>query len=168
MIGIEIRVKGKVQGVGFRPFVWQIAHQLEIKGEVLNDGQGVVIRLTDADQLDEFVRLLQAELPPLAEIESLDTYDYCWASMPEAFSIVQSQSTSVDTQIVPDAATCPECIEELYQPENARYLYPFINCTHCGPRFTIINALPYDRPKTVMKHFPLCSQCSSEYGNPAD
>lgn len=168
MIGIEIRVKGKVQGVGFRPFVWQIAHQLEIKGEVLNDGQGVVIRLTDADQLDEFVRLLQAELPPLAEIESLDTYDYCWVSMPEAFSIVQSQSTSVDTQIVPDAATCPECIEELYQPENARYLYPFINCTHCGPRFTIINALPYDRPKTVMKHFPLCSQCSSEYGNPAD
>lgn len=168
MMGVEIRVKGKVQGVGFRPFVWQIAHQLEVKGEVLNDGQGVVIRLENARQLDEFVNLLQSKLPPLAEIESLNSYNYSWASIPDTFSIVQSQSTSVDTQIVPDAATCPECIEELYLPENSRYHYPFTNCTHCGPRFTIISALPYDRPKTVMKDFPLCSQCNAEYGDPAD
>ncbi len=168
MCGIQLRVKGKVQGVGFRPFVWQLAHQLNINGEVLNDGQGVLIRLENRNKLATFQDLLLSELPPLAQIDSLHTSMFDWQIYPSGFSIVESESTSIDTQIVPDASTCPDCLFELYQHGNNRHLYPFINCTHCGPRFTIIKQLPYDRPKTVMKDFPLCQQCHAEYKNPAD
>ncbi|WED21731.1 carbamoyltransferase HypF [Vibrio sp. JC009] len=168
MNGVEIRVKGKVQGVGFRPFVWQLAHDLGLKGEVLNDGQGVLVRLLADHNTTLFQSRLESDLPPLAQIDTQTSEPFYWSELPADFQIVQSESTAMDTQVVPDAATCPECLNELYNREDPRYQYPFINCTHCGPRFTIINALPYDRPKTVMAHFPLCETCQSEYSDPAD
>lgn len=190
MNGVELRVKGKVQGVGFRPFVWQLAHRLSLTGEVLNDGQGVLIRFfldTSEDEkeakqnIDLFQQNLIQELPPLAQIETISCRDYRWVYKPKRFSIVQSQTTNIDTQVVPDAATCPECLKELLTPVDPvshsqdqklsvdrRFLYPFINCTHCGPRFTIIKGLPYDRPKTVMADFPMCPECEEEYKDPAD
>lgn len=181
MSGIEIRVKGKVQGVGFRPFVWQLAHRLSLQGEVLNDGQGVLIRLyiKEISALQQFEQGLKDELPPLARIDSIHTCDTEWKTPPTHFSIIESQVTSIDTQVVPDAATCPECLKELLTLEceqesedghshDRRFNYPFINCTHCGPRFTIIKGLPYDRPKTVMADFPMCHACNEEYANPAD
>jgi len=166
--GLAIRIKGKVQGVGFRPFVWQLARQLQLSGEVLNDGEGVLVRIAEPEQLERFSQQLHAQLPPLARIDSISASAYQWPQAPDGFAIVQSQATAMDTQVVPDAATCPECLRELMDSQDRRYHYPFINCTHCGPRFTIINQLPYDRPKTVMAAFPLCAQCQSEYADPAD
>ena len=168
MKGLEIRVKGKVQGVGFRPFVWQLAHKLNLNGEVLNDGEGVLIRLLQNSKIGIFQNRLTEELPPLARIDTLSTTEFIWNQAPDRFTISASHSTKMDTQIVPDAATCPDCLAELYDRENRRYRYPLINCTHCGPRFTIIRALPYDRPKTVMHDFPLCPLCETEYCHPAD
>ncbi len=166
--GVAIRVKGKVQGVGFRPFVWQLAHELNLTGDVLNDGEGVLIRLQENDDITLFQNRLLAEQPPLARIDSLSSESFLWDNLPDDFSIKASESTDMDTQVVPDAATCPDCLAELYDQHNRRYQYPFINCTHCGPRFTIINALPYDRPKTVMHSFPLCPECLTEYQDPSD
>jgi len=166
--GLAIRVKGKVQGVGFRPFVWQLAQDMGLAGDVLNDGEGVLIRLLNTSAIDLFQTRLVAEQPPLARIDSQTFTEFLWESPPDNFSIKASESTSMDTQIVPDAATCPECLAELYDPANRRFHYPFINCTHCGPRFTIINALPYDRPKTVMSDFPMCPECQAEYNDPSN
>lgn len=168
MNGIELRVKGKVQGVGFRPFVWQLAHRLSLKGEVLNDGQGVLICFEASASVEKFKSMLVSELPPLAQIDAIHSREIHWKKRPSDFSIIESQPTSIDTQVVPDAATCPECLEELLTNVDHRYQYPFINCTHCGPRFTIIKSLPYDRPKTAMADFPMCPQCNTEYKNPAD
>ncbi|MDU3049033.1 MAG: carbamoyltransferase HypF [Escherichia coli] len=120
--GVQLRIRGKVQGVGFRPFVWQLAQQLNLHGEQL----------------------------------------------PTEFTIRQSAGGAMNTQIVPDAATCPACLAEMNTPGERRYRYPFINCTHCGPRFTIIRAMPYDRPFTVMAAFPLCPACDKEYRDPLD
>ncbi|ACS86300.1 carbamoyltransferase HypF [Musicola paradisiaca] len=166
--GIEIRIKGKVQGVGFRPYVWQIAHRLGVKGSVLNDGAGVLIRLWPTSAEADFVAALHAECPPLAQIDQLTCQPYCWVSLPDDFTIEHSGSGAMDTQIVPDAATCDACRQELFDPANRRYRYPFINCTHCGPRFTIIRQMPYDRPYTAMVAFPLCADCDAEYRHPAD
>lgn len=168
MKGSAIRVKGKVQGVGFRPFVWQLAHSLDLSGDVLNDGAGVLIRLQDSERLSLFVEKLTHELPPLARIDTISVSDFIWQQIPQSFTILPSQSTAMDTQVVPDAATCPTCLAELNDRNNRRYHYPFINCTHCGPRFTIIKSLPYDRPNTVMACFPLCADCRAEYLSPAD
>jgi hydrogenase maturation protein HypF len=168
MNGVELRVKGKVQGVGFRPFVWQLAHRLSLHGDVLNDGEGVRIRLLQNGNTGAFQERLLVELPPLAQIDAIHTRNFKWRSIPEQFSIVESNPTAIDTQVVPDAATCPECLEELLSNRNRRYHYPFNNCTHCGPRFTIIKQLPYDRSKTVMADFPICAACQSEYKDPAD
>ncbi|MDB1122383.1 carbamoyltransferase HypF [Vibrio algarum] len=168
MNGIELRVKGKVQGVGFRPFVWQLAHRLRLKGEVLNDGQGVLICFAKHGNINVFKQQLVSELPPLAHIDELKIRDIHWDTLPDGFSIIKSKATNIDTQVVPDAATCPECLDELLNNRDRRYHYPFINCTHCGPRFTIIKQLPYDRPKTVMADFPMCQNCSKEYQSPAD
>lgn len=164
--GVILRIRGKVQGVGFRPFVWQLAQQLNLTGDVCNDGAGVVVRLTS--NADAFIRLLHANCPPLARIDSIEHSTMLWDTLPQDFSIRHSASSTMDTQIVPDAATCPDCLRELNDPDDRRYRYPFINCTHCGPRFTIINAMPYDRPNTVMSAFPLCPACEKEYRNPMD
>lgn len=164
--GVQIRVRGKVQGVGFRPFVWQLAQQLDLAGDVCNDGEGVLVRL--AGNGGDFTARLRQLCPPLARIDSIDVSPFTWLAGPEAFTIRHSAAGAMATQIVPDAATCPACLAEMRDPRERRYRYPFINCTHCGPRFTIIRAMPYDRPATVMVHFPLCAPCEAEYRDPRD
>jgi Hydrogenase maturation factor len=164
--GTVIRIRGKVQGVGFRPFVWQAAQQLNRCGNVCNDGEGVLVHLVGAEE--GFIAHLQRNCPPLARIDSTEVMPFHWETLPENFLISESGSGGMSTQIVPDAATCPACFAEMNDPANRRFRYPFINCTHCGPRFTIINAMPYDRPFTVMAAFPLCPACEQEYRNPYD
>ncbi|HKM97111.1 MAG TPA: carbamoyltransferase HypF [Buttiauxella sp.] len=161
-----LRIRGKVQGVGFRPFVWQLAQKLKLTGDVCNDGAGVLVRL--ASSPDAFITELHAHCPPLARIDNVEQTPLLWEMLPQDFTIRHSASSTMDTQIVPDAATCPDCLRELNDPNDRRDRYPFINCTHCGPRFTIINAMPYDRPNTVMAAFPLCPACENEYRNPMD
>ncbi|TDQ56995.1 hydrogenase maturation carbamoyltransferase HypF [Mesocricetibacter intestinalis] len=172
MKGIELRIKGKVQGVGFRPFVWLTANRYQLKGDVNNDGQGVLIRLFEPDEatLARFLEDLQYKLPPLALITEIRQCHKQWDKVLQSdqFLIRESENNAMDTQIVPDAATCPACLQDLFDPANRRYRYPFTNCTHCGPRFTIIKAIPYDRKNTSMADFPLCPQCAAEYKNPAD
>ncbi|WP_297197470.1 carbamoyltransferase HypF [uncultured Pluralibacter sp.] len=164
--GTAIRIRGKVQGVGFRPFVWQLAQELGRTGDVSNDAEGVLIHL--AGEEGGFVAALRAGCPPLARIDAAECVPYSWPRVPEDFTILNSGAGSMSTQIVPDAATCPQCLAEMNDPRNRRFGYPFINCTHCGPRFTIINAMPYDRPLTVMAAFPLCPACEREYRSPRD
>ena len=172
MQGIELRIKGKVQGVGFRPFVWLLANQYGLNGDVNNDGQGVLIRFVSppSDSLEQFLSDLQNKLPPLAQITDITqrTIDWPDAATVTSFTIRESENNQMDTQIIPDAATCPHCLADLFDPNNRRYHYPFTNCTHCGPRFTIIKAIPYDRKNTAMASFPLCPQCEKEYKDPAD
>ena len=172
MQGIELRIKGKVQGVGFRPFVWLLANQYKLNGDVNNDGQGVLVRFISppADALEQFLSDLQNKLPPLAQITDITqrTIDWPEAATVTSFTIRESENNQMDTQIIPDAATCPHCLADLFDPNNRRYHYPFTNCTHCGPRFTIIKAIPYDRKNTAMASFPLCPQCEKEYKDPAD
>ena len=172
MNGIELRIKGKVQGVGFRPFVWLLANEYGLKGDVNNDGQGVLIRFVnpEKDALTHFLKDLQEKLPPLALITDIHQCEKHWENLPyfSEFVIRESENNAMDTQIVPDAATCPACVEDLFNPENRRYHYPFTNCTHCGPRFTIIKKIPYDRKNTSMSDFPFCPDCEHEYKNPAD
>lgn len=164
--GMQLRVRGKVQGVGFRPFVWQLANQLGLRGDVCNDGEGVLVRL--AGDAAAFQKQLLLNCPPLARIDSVETQPFAWPQMPADFTIRHSAGGTMATQIVPDAATCPACLAEMRDPRERRYRYPFINCTHCGPRFTIIRAMPYDRPDTAMAVFPLCAPCEREYRNPSD
>ena len=161
--GVQLRVRGKVQGVGFRPFVWQLAHRLKLVGDVCNDGEGVLVRL--AGNGGDFTARLHQDCPPLARIDRVETQPYSWNTLPDEFVIRHSESGAMDTQIVPDAATCPACLAEMRDPRERRYRYPFINCTYCGPRFTIIRAMPYDRPATSMAPFPLCVPCETEYRN---
>ncbi|MBJ7221335.1 MULTISPECIES: carbamoyltransferase HypF [unclassified Brenneria] len=166
--GIQIRVKGKVQGVGFRPYVWQLAHRLKLCGSVSNDGAGVLIHLYPSENIERFISELSAGCPPLAHIDSIASQPWQWTTIPTAFEIEHSGAGQMDTQVVPDAATCEACRREMNDPANRRYRYPFINCTHCGPRFTIIRRMPYDRPFTAMADFPLCPRCLAEYQHPAD
>lgn len=165
---ISLRVRGLVQGVGFRPMVWRLANEHGLNGQVLNDGEGVLIDLCGAaGQLERFLIDLPLNAPPLACIDSIEQ------RMPEAanwtgFKIVASRGRAVHTGVVPDAASCDECITEIFDPGNRRYRYPFTNCTHCGPRLSIINAIPYDRANTSMAPFVMCPECQAEYDNPAD
>ncbi|MCE6950211.1 carbamoyltransferase HypF [Cereibacter sphaeroides] len=162
--GIEVRVRGQVQGVGFRPFVWQLARAGELKGEVLNDAQGVLIRAAGKG-LDGFLRDLRAKAPPLARVDAVETRA---ARVPAcAFRIAGSGGGAVATRVTPDAATCPDCLAEI-RGEGRRRGYAFTNCTHCGPRFTILRGLPYDRAQTSMAVFGMCEDCRAEYGDPAD
>lgn len=131
-----------------------------------NDGDGVVVRLLE--EPSQFIAALYQDCPPLARIDSVEHASLIWERTPTDFAIRQSAGGSMNTQIVPDAATCPACLAEMNTPRERRYRYPFINCTHCGPRFTIIRAMPYDRPFTVMAAFPLCPECDSEYRDPYD
>ncbi|WP_353166255.1 carbamoyltransferase HypF [Providencia sp.] len=166
--GIQLRVKGKVQGVGFRPYVWQLAHQQQLYGDVCNDGEGVLIRLLANADITKFSQLLQQHCPPLAHIESIQSQSFQWDVFPDEFTIRRSGEGRMDTQVIPDAATCDACQQEIFDPTNRRFHYPFANCTHCGPRFTIIRHMPYDRPNTAMADFPLCPECLVEYQSPAD
>ncbi|MGL5528655.1 MAG: carbamoyltransferase HypF [Plesiomonas shigelloides] len=172
MTGIRIRVRGKVQGVGFRPYVWQIAHELGLTGDVRNDAEGVLIHLAEVTEdcavFRQFTDLLYARCPPLAQIQALEVAAWQPSSVPQTFTITATAGGQMATQIVPDAATCPACLGEMRDPADRRFGYPFINCTHCGPRFTIIRSMPYDRPFTAMAAFPMCPACQREYDDPAD
>lgn len=165
----RIVVQGIVQGVGFRPFVYCLAHDLGLGGWVVNSPQGVMIEVeAGPGQLDTFLTRLQTELPPHAAIQRLE-----WQQTPtngeQHFEIHHSDQSGEKTALIlPDLATCPECLREIFDPTNRRYRYPFTNCTHCGPRFTIIQGLPYDRPNTTMRGFELCDECRAEYENPLD
>ncbi|MET0081897.1 MAG: carbamoyltransferase HypF [Sedimenticola sp.] len=167
--GVEIRVRGLVQGVGFRPAVWHLANQCGVTGEVWNDAEGVLIHAWgSANQIDAFITRLHNEPPPLAHIESVESRVLEEADAPGEFSIVGSRQGDVRTGVVPDAATCSACLSEVLDTANRRYRYPFTNCTHCGPRLSIVRAIPYDRATTSMSVFPQCPACQAEYDDPAD
>jgi hydrogenase maturation protein HypF len=164
----EIRVRGRVQGVGFRPTVWRLAQELRLSGEVLNDGEGVLIRVAgDEREIANLLVRLRQEPPPLARIERIDSR-FVALDLAPGFRIVGSQSGNVRTEIPPDAAVCPLCAAEIVDPYQRRFRYAFATCTHCGPRLGIVTHIPYDRAATTMAAFPLCARCQAEYDDPAD
>ena len=167
--GVRIHITGIVQGVGFRPFVYGLATRLALNGWVRNTSAGVDIEV-DGPQgdLEAFLNALRAEAPPLSRIDSFQV-DWIPVNGFSTFKIVHSEGKSGDfIPISPDASICPDCLEELFDPGDRRYRYPFINCTNCGPRFTIIKDIPYDRPKTTMGIFEMCPACAAEYDDPLD
>jgi hydrogenase maturation protein HypF len=169
-IGVEILVRGIVQGVGFRPFIYNLATRFGISGTVTNTGDGVVIRaMARSDRLALFLDALEHQPPPLARIVSIEQRPLTDPVADGSFTILESTAGALtNTAIPPDIAICDDCRRELLDPADRRYRYPFINCTNCGPRFTIVETIPYDRPKTSMKVFPMCPDCLQEYRNPAN
>ncbi len=165
MRGLRIRVRGQVQGVGFRPFVWTLAQELGVTGHVLNDPEGVLIEAFGP--VAALPDLIRSKAPPLARVDAIEVTEIT-GSMPSDFRIIASSGIGAETRVTPDAATCPDCLREIADPIDRRHGYAFANCTHCGPRYTILNALPYDRAQTTMAAFPMCSDCASEYADPAD
>jgi hydrogenase maturation protein HypF len=165
----RLRVEGTVQGVGFRPFVYRLARELGLTGFVLNDSDGVLVEVQGAGpEVDRFVARLAAEAPPLAVVERIRR-DGVPVRGEEGFRIVASVSGGpANAPISPDTAVCPDCLRELLDPGDRRFRYPFINCTNCGPRFTIVTGIPYDRPLTTMAGFEMCARCRREYLDPAD
>jgi hydrogenase maturation protein HypF len=170
----QIRVHGIVQGVGFRPFVYNLAQSLGLSGYVLNSSAGVLIEVEgDPEQIGRFVRELRDNPPPLALLDQVQIEDIS-SAMPDAagdciFSIRESLDEPGQlAPVSPDVSTCPDCLRELQTPGNRRFGYPFTNCTNCGPRYTITRMVPYDRPRTTMACFAMCEQCLREYENPAD
>ena len=166
LLSKHIRVTGIVQGVGFRPFVWRLAQQLNLSGWVRNDAQGVEI-LAQGSQpgLAELLQRLSTDAPPLARVDKVQAQDLA-AEPFSVFSIIASQSGQAATAIGPDVAVCADCLAELFDPTHRRYRHAFITCTHCGPRFTVTRALPYDRPPTSMAAFPLCPACRGQHAQP--
>ncbi len=165
-----MRVTGIVQGVGFRPLVWRLAQEQGIVGQVWNDAQGVVVHAWgNRASLDALVEDMQAQQPPLAVIQTIErTALDSQARIPAGFSIVSSKGGVIRTGVTPDAATCQDCLAEVMDPANRRYRYPFTNCTHCGPRLSIVRTIPYDRANTSMAEFPMCEKCQAEYEDPAN
>jgi hydrogenase maturation protein HypF len=165
----SVQVRGVVQGVGFRPFVYRLALEEALAGFVGNDTGGVTLEIEGPEKrVAAFLRRLRRETPPLARIDSVTVSELPAAGKGLAgraeFRIVSSESGgSVSTGIPADAATCPDCLRELFDPQDRRFLYPFLNCTNCGPRFTITRRIPYDRPQTSMAKFPMCPACQAEY-----
>jgi hydrogenase maturation protein HypF len=167
--GEAIRVRGLVQGVGFRPTVWRLARDCALVGDVCNDAEGVLIRIWgERAARERFLQRLRDEAPPLARIDSLESTALRGGSPVTDFRIVKSAGGQVHTGIVADAATCATCLSEVFDPANRRYRYAFTNCTHCGPRMSIVRAIPYDRGNTSMGAFAQCPDCLREYENPAD
>jgi hydrogenase maturation protein HypF len=166
---VKLSLHGLLQGVGFRPFVYQLAHEVGLKGWVQNSPQGVSIEAEGSrEALDEFMVRLEKESPPNTVFHDMQS-SHLEPLGCEHFKIKASENSGdQSTLILPDIATCAECLQEIFDPSNRRYLYPFSNCTHCGPRFSIIESLPYDRPHTSMKQFQMCRACQREYENPRD
>ncbi len=170
----RIEIQGSVQGVGFRPFVYRIAQLAGVHGYVLNSSAGVVIEAEgDPPSLNQFLRALQNDLPPLARIDEIKITEMAIAPAAsngeQGFAIRESLAAQGRFAFVPpDAATCPDCLRELTAPADRRYHYPFINCTNCGPRYTIIRDIPYDRAKTTMAPFRMCPACQTEYEDPSN
>jgi len=169
MQGMRVHISGIVQGVGFRPFVYGLADRLKLRGWVKNTSAGVEIEVDgERDVLDTFINLLREEAPPLSRIDDL-TVSIRPVNRFTSFDIVHSEAVEGAFQpISPDVSICEDCLRELFDPDDRRYRYPFINCTNCGPRFTIIQDIPYDRPKTTMAPFDMCPACEREYTDPRD
>ena len=165
---MEIRVRGRVQGVGFRPAVWRVARELNLAGEVLNDAEGVLVRVGgEAAAVNDFLARIARQPPPLARIDAIETNPYR-GRLSSTFRIAESEPGAAHTQIAPDAAICAACAAEIADPSERRFRYPFANCTHCGPRLSIVTGIPYDRSTTTMAPFVMCGACAQEYRNPAD
>ncbi len=163
----RIVIKGVVQGVGFRPFVYRNAVKRNLKGFVMNTSKGIEIEVEGESQaLDDFIETVTSESPPQSRVTSVKTERMDTQDAVEFHIVPSNQQKERSVLITPDIDTCPECLQELFDPRDRRYLYPFINCTNCGPRFTIIKDIPYDRPKTTMAEFTMCKQCQSEYQDP--
>ena len=162
-----VQVCGVVQGVGFRPFVYRLAHEERLTGFIANDTDGVTIEVEGTlERVEAFLLRLRAETPPLARIDVVAVQELA-PLLESSFRIVASEVLGrVSTGIPADAATCPDCLRELLDPADRRYRYPFLNCTNCGPRFTITRRIPYDRPQTSMAGFPMCPACQAEYDDP--
>jgi hydrogenase maturation protein HypF len=169
MQGLRVHITGIVQGVGFRPFVYNLAGRHSLKGWVKNTSAGVDIEVDgDKEALDVFLQQLRDEAPPLSQIDEF-SFSFQPANGFKSLEIHHSEAVEGAFQpISPDVAICPDCLRELFDPNDRRYHYPFINCTNCGPRFTIIKDIPYDRPKTTMASFPMCPDCEREYEDPTD
>lgn len=165
----RLRLEGLVQGVGFRPCISRLAHRLDLRGWVVNTGDGVTAEIEGRGaSVEEFLASLTAELPPLARVDRMG-HEEIPPTGDAAFSIRTSEGEDAPTALImPDVATCDACLNEVFDPSDRRYLYPFTNCTNCGPRFSILEALPYDRPNTTMRHFAMCPACRAEYENPRD
>ncbi|PLX96921.1 MAG: carbamoyltransferase HypF [Desulfuromonas sp.] len=164
----RLEIEGVVQGVGFRPFVYQLASRFTLTGSVLNDSRGVEIEIEGEPwAVDAFIKALQTELPPLASISQFRREEV--ALKHDTVFIILASRNQIETraQISPDTWVCPDCREELFNPEDRRFRYPFINCTNCGPRYSIVTGVPYDRPLTTMADFTMCPRCQSEYDDPA-
>ena len=166
---VRARVEGTVQGVGFRPYVYRLASELGCSGHVLNDARGVVVEVeADTKSVERFLARLPAEAPPLARIERVAA-EPVPVTGETGFAIRASPSGGEPSAAVTaDTATCAECLEELFDPADRRHRYPFVNCTNCGPRFTIVRGVPYDRPLTTMAGFAMCPACAAEYEDPLD
>jgi hydrogenase maturation protein HypF len=164
-----VRIRGIVQGVGFRPYIFQLAGRYGLDGWVCNQSDGVEIEVAGrAEQIEQFLQDIPVEVPPLARITHMEVEERPYLPM-ESFRIVESRSArSRSTLISPDMCTCADCLAELFDPADRRHRYPFINCTNCGPRYTIIQDIPYDRDKTTMARFEMCSPCLAEYHDPAN
>ncbi|MGB9669010.1 MAG: Sua5/YciO/YrdC/YwlC family protein, partial [Anaerolineales bacterium] len=165
--GRFIHITGIVQGVGFRPFVYKLAKQYQLTGWVKNTSAGVEILVSGApNNILEFEAQIPIQAPPLSKIDQITSTPVS-ANHFEDFKILESQEIEAAfIPISPDISICDDCLNELFDPHDRRYLYPFINCTNCGPRFTIIKDIPYDRPNTTMADFPMCEACAAEYHNP--
>ena len=168
-VRVKLALRGAVQGVGFRPFVHRLATELSLTGWVRNSPQGVFVEAeSPRPALEQFLRRIESEKPPRSFIQSMET---AWLDAVgfTGFEIRASEAGGQKTSLVlPDIATCPDCLREIFDPQNRRHRYPFTNCTNCGPRFSIIEALPYDRANTSMKNFAMCPQCQAEYDDPRD
>lgn len=165
---VRVAIRGAVQGVGFRPFVYRLARAMGLRGFVSNSSAGVVVEAEgDAASLRRFLSRLEGEKPAIACIRSMETVFLDGVGLPE-FEIRASTAGEKRTLVMPDLATCGDCVAEIFEPSNRRYRYPFTNCTNCGPRFSIIAALPYDRHATTMAGFRMCEACAREYADPAD
>ena len=165
----RVRVHGTVQGVGFRPYVYRLAGECGLGGYVLNDAQGVLLEIEgSADAVQSFLARLTPEAPPLAVLERVLAEELVPGGE-RVFTIRESAGGGIpDAPVTPDTATCADCLRELFDPADRRYRYPFINCTNCGPRFTIVRGVPYDRPLTTMASFTMCPACRAEYEDPSD
>ena len=165
----QYNISGIVQGVGFRPFVYRIAHELDLTGWVRNTPAGVEVEVQGyLERFKDFDEALKNRLPPLAVVTSQISTEIITINGESSFIILPSGTGRADIQIAPDTAICSDCLKEMHDPTDRRYRYPFITCTNCGPRYSIITGTPYDRPKTTMAGFPLCPDCQSEYENPLD
>ena len=166
MTHLHITIKGTVQGVGFRPAVYNLVRKLGLNGYVTNSSAGVIIEVEGKGAAD-FTTILNDNLPPLAKIESIETKELPHAGYDD-FRIVQSVDEGGFTHVSPDVSICNDCLKELFDRQDRRYQYPFINCTNCGPRYSITRRVPYDRPNTTMAVFPMCPQCEAEYNDPSN